>query len=189
MTLTVTVPPSAEPVLLPTLKAHLRVDHPDEDALIGTYIAAARTRVEAFTRRRLITQDVTWRRDGFCAGLRLPVAPVQSVLSITYLSSAGSTETMDSADYRLAAAAQPAVIVPAYGKVWPVTQPVADAVGVSLRVGYGASGADVPADLVMAVFLLAAHYYAYREPVMSGAAAAELPESVSALLVPHVLWV
>ena len=51
--------PSAEPVSLADAKAWLRIDTADEDSLVASLVPAARARVEAATRRLLVTQ--TWR--------------------------------------------------------------------------------------------------------------------------------
>jgi uncharacterized phiE125 gp8 family phage protein len=189
MTLILTTPPAAEPVSLATLKAHVKVDHGEEDALIATYLAAARARVEGFTRRRLITQVVEWRCNGFAACLRVPVAPVLAVQQISFVNAAGVSTVLDSGAYALVRSTEPPVIVPAYGAVWPVTRAMPDAVSISLQVGYGASDAAVPADLKVAVLMLAGHYHANREAVALGRSGEEMPEAVTALLLPHVVWV
>src|ERR1700712_1273735 len=51
--------PAAEPWSVAEAKSFLRVEHDDDDAIIGSLISAARCHVEALTRRGLITQ--TWR--------------------------------------------------------------------------------------------------------------------------------
>jgi uncharacterized phiE125 gp8 family phage protein len=51
--------PVAEPLALDEARAFLRADTNDDDELIASLIAAARTHVEALTRRALITQG--WR--------------------------------------------------------------------------------------------------------------------------------
>jgi uncharacterized phiE125 gp8 family phage protein len=60
-----TAAPAAEPITLAEAKAWLRVDGTDEDTLITALIAAARTHVENFTRRALITQQFEVSFDAF----------------------------------------------------------------------------------------------------------------------------
>jgi uncharacterized phiE125 gp8 family phage protein len=54
MTLIETDPPLAEPVTLADLKAHLRIDANDEDALSKDLIRVARAHLEAVTGTALI---------------------------------------------------------------------------------------------------------------------------------------
>ena len=74
-------PPAAEPVTLADAKAYLRVAIGDDDAVIAALIAAARSHIEAQTRRALITQ--TWRLvldcwpiDGHIAVVPVPLRQV-----------------------------------------------------------------------------------------------------------------
>lgn len=48
--------PAAEPITLTEAKQHLRVDHPDDDALIAGLISAARIAAENICRRAFVTQ-------------------------------------------------------------------------------------------------------------------------------------
>ena len=59
MTAALITGPALEPVSLADVKAHLRVDTDDEDALLTAAIVSARVHVEAVTRRVLIEQS--WR--------------------------------------------------------------------------------------------------------------------------------
>ena len=95
-------PPTIEPISLSELKAHLRIDGTDEDALLNAIIKTAREHVEAITRRALIQQ--TWQLilDGWWlsgAILELPMPPLISVESIVYKDSAGTEYTLESNKY------------------------------------------------------------------------------------------
>ncbi|MBW8067975.1 MAG: hypothetical protein GJU73_11120, partial [Ferrovum sp.] len=57
--------PGVEPVSLLEAKAHLRVDIPDDDALITALIVAARMHAETVTRRALIAQSWKLVLDSF----------------------------------------------------------------------------------------------------------------------------
>ncbi len=59
MTAALLTGPALEPVSLADVKAHLRIDGDDEDALLTAAIVSARVHVEAATRRVLIEQ--AWR--------------------------------------------------------------------------------------------------------------------------------
>lgn len=99
-----TVAPSITPVSLADVKAHLRVDHTDDDAMIGALLAAATAHFDGWTGilgRCLVEQ--TWRQDfdAFARSLCLPLGPVISITSVTWRSAAGQVSTVASADYDL----------------------------------------------------------------------------------------
>ena len=51
--------------------------------------------------------------------------------------------------------------------------------------GYGDAASDVPEDIRLAILRLIADYYEFREGVVSGVTAIELPEGVTNLLDPY----
>ncbi|MHA0111195.1 head-tail connector protein, partial [Klebsiella pneumoniae] len=59
MPATLLTPPLSEPVALADVKAELRLETGDEDALVERMLIAARAHIETVTRRVLVTQ--TWR--------------------------------------------------------------------------------------------------------------------------------
>lgn len=63
MSISLLVPPQAEPLTLDETKRFLRVDNTNEDADIVADIAAAREWCEERTGRRLVTQTVRWTFD------------------------------------------------------------------------------------------------------------------------------
>jgi hypothetical protein len=54
----VTVPPSQEPITLQDAKAYMRIDFPDDDALISLLISRVRSLTEAIVHRALATQTI-----------------------------------------------------------------------------------------------------------------------------------
>ena len=60
-----TTPPAVEPLSLIEAKAHLRLDIPDDDALILGLISAARYAAENLCRRVMVTQSWELTLDGF----------------------------------------------------------------------------------------------------------------------------
>lgn len=97
MALFLVMAPSIEPVSLAEAKAHLRVEVNDENSLIQTLITAARQYVETATRRALLQQTWDDKLDAFpCGAIVLPLSPVTSVTSITYLDTAGVSQTWSS---------------------------------------------------------------------------------------------
>ena len=130
--------PASEPLDLATAKLHCRVDGTDEDALITALIVAAREQAEHETGRALITQTWELVLDAFPEAFVLRKSPVQSVTSLKYLDSAtGAEQTLDPADYLLDKDSEPGYVVPAYGKAWPYSREVPNAVRVRYVCGYG----------------------------------------------------
>lgn len=181
MPLQLVTPPAEEPVSLAEAKLHLRVDSPDEDALITSLIAAARQAAETLTGRQLVTARWKLVLDSFPgpslmgvpAGLPfslpghailLPKCPVQSVFAIQYLDMASATQTMPPAEYTADVACEPARITPVFGKIWPINLPQIGAVWVTFDAGYGAA-ASVPEGIKNWIKVRVGSLYAHREEV------------------------
>lgn len=181
MILTQTEPAAVLPVTLVELKAHLRIDHADEDTLLETYLAAAARVAEDRLRRTLITTE--WRmaverfpRDGM---LRLARPPITSIDAVEFYDTEETLTTLDAEDYSADLAG--ARLRRPLGVLWPATAPRDDAVAISYTAGYGDAPEDVPAHYRLAILYLAAHYYSNREPVSIGQLA-PLPLAIEALL-------
>lgn len=72
----------------------------------------------------------------FGTPLRLPSPPLLAVDSIQYTDPDGTLQTMASADYQVDKLTEPARLLPAYGKAWPSTRAVLNAVKIQFRAGY-----------------------------------------------------
>lgn len=186
-------PPTVEPISLSELKAHLRIDGTDEDALLNAIIKTAREHVEAITRRALIQQ--TWQLilDGWWlsgAILELPMPPLIGVDSIVYKDSAGTEYTLESSKY-LYDATDIGRLMLADGESFPTSElyPMG-AVKITFKAGYGTSGDSLPEPIRHAIRLLCGHYYENREAVIieRGANIMQLPMAVDALLAPYRVW-
>lgn len=192
MGLTLVTPPPGEPITLAEAKAHLRVDGSQEDTLILALMRAARESAESVTGRKLVEQVWDWTLDAFPVALRLPLAPVRSIISISYRDTAGASQTLPSALYQTDLAAEPGLILPVFGQVWPQTQPALNAVTVRLAAGYAAGaggdyGANVPAAIKAAMLLLVGHLFAHREAV-GPVQLATVPMATEHLLLPYKIW-
>lgn len=193
MTLSTLVAPASEPLSAddPVLKLHLQptgIDS-DENQLLEAYIASARSMVETYLRKRLITQTVRLTLDGFgCGGssaIRLPVFPVQDVDQVQYLDGAGVWQTVDASQYRLVDSVAPFRLAPVYGGIWPVPRLDRATVHIDLVVGYGENGSDVHPDILQALRLQVAHMFCNRGD-MEGTGG--LCGPARTLLAPLVLW-
>lgn len=183
--LAIVTPPASEPLTLAEAKAHLRIDHADQDGRINGLIRAAREYVERHTGRQLMQAEWNVTFDRFpCSSaeeLRLPLWPVQSISSIKYLDAAGVEQTWSSASYTAYVAREPAIIRPSYGNYWPSTRDEPGAVRVRQVSGY-ASAAAIPEIAKQVMYLLIGHWDEHREAVVTGGLPAALQLSVESLL-------
>ena len=183
----VTAPPALEPVSLAEAKAHLRLDGADEDALVERLIAAARRHVEHLTGLALISQGWSafldrWPRDGT---VRLPVAPVRAVADVLVHPEDGPPAALDPAHYVVDAASRPARVMLRGSRHGPVPGRRVNGIEVVFIAGFGDAPQDVPAELVQAVLLIAAHWFENRAAVADPAEAAELPLAAASLIAAH----
>ena len=158
--------PALEPVSLAAAKAHLRLDTDDDDALLNAAITAARVHVEASTRRVLVEQGWRVYLDAWPKKriVRVPVAPLISVDSVTVFDPAGDPIVVDPGDYEVDAVTAP-------GRLF-LSSPLPVLVGravngieIDVTAGYGPTGIDVPAPLRQAIMMLVAHWFEHRGAV------------------------
>ena len=164
--LSLVTPAATEPVTLDEVRRQLALgDNTTHDAMLLTYIAAARDYVERYTNRQLVTATWDLQIDWFPLGLEpiyLPRGPLQSVTSITYLAAAdGASTTWSSANYRVLTSTDPGKIVPAFSVAYPASRWIAGAVTIRFVAGYGAASA-VPAQLKQAILLLVTNLFESR---------------------------
>ncbi len=188
MTAALITGPALEPVALADVKAHLRIDSDDEDALLTAAIVSARVHVESATRRALIEQAWriyldAWPRKRF---LRLPVAPLISVDAVTIYDFAGDPQVVDPDDYEADVVSSPARMVLAATAPAPVGRAV-NGIEIDVTAGYGATSVDVPAALRQAVLMLVAHWYEHRGAVGHDLAVLVAPLGFEALIAPYRL--
>lgn len=150
-----TVEPVAWPVSLDELKAQLRITHNDMNAELLRYIEAATEYAQEYQWSQLCTATYVERFDGFPCEFRPRRSPVQSVTSLAYVDTGGSTQTLTAVtDYTVDAYAKPARVVPAYNKTWPATLGHVNDVTLTYVAGYGDAD-DVPDEIRMAILLKA----------------------------------
>lgn len=183
MTVLVVTPPEAL-VSLEDAKAHLRVDHDDEDTLIEAYIAAASAHIDGpggWLGRSIGTQTLELRRDAFCDLITLPNGPVASITSVKYLDDDGAEQTLASGGYQL----EGDVLGLAYNQTWPSLR--GDRGGVRIR--YVAGSETIPSAIFAAVLLMVGDLYANRETERAeGSSAIQMSTTVEALLGPFRIW-
>jgi len=117
------------------------------DPMLAMMISAARGIAEARTGRKLITQ--TWEQvlDAFPTNeIKLDLMPIQSITSVSYYNVDGDLTVLSSSDYVLDPDTLPGWLLLADDAEWPSTNDTAQAVIIRMVVGYGATGASVPAE-------------------------------------------
>lgn len=184
---------AVEPITLDEVKLQVKlpvgVVHPEDDYIENTLIPAARERAEIATNRQL--RQVTWdlSGDGFpalCDGwLELPKPPLVEVLSVTYVDTAGVTQTLAAAQYTVDAPSGPRArrgrLAPAYGVTWPTAREQLTAVTIRFVAGYSTLplpivGPLLPPLLKAAMLLdIATLYDPQRQNLVVGTIVANLP--------------
>src|SRR5688572_21345135 len=148
MALVLVTAPTSEPIMVGETKDFLRVTGSDEDVLISGLITAARQTVDGrdgWLNRALITQTWDLVLDAFpsttLTPIEVPLPPLQSVTSITYVDGNGATQTWSSVNYLVDSKSQPGRITPAHGESYPATRRIVNAVTVRFVAGYGGAAA------------------------------------------------
>jgi uncharacterized phiE125 gp8 family phage protein len=183
--------PSGEPVSLAEARQQLRLSDSasDENDLITGLIAAARERAEAVTGRQLVTATWDHRLDEVCEdAIVLPKPPLQTVVSVTYIDSAGATQTWSAAEYQVDAPSGPYArkgrLAPLPSATWPIAQSGRfNAITVRFTAGYGAA-VNVPHVIRQAMLLMIGGWFENREDMVSGGLAS-IPLGALALLTPY----
>jgi uncharacterized phiE125 gp8 family phage protein len=191
--------PTVQPITLAQAKAHLRVDHDQDDDLITAYIAAASSHVDGkdgFLGRALVQQ--TWELviDQFpCNEIQIPLPPLQEIVSVIYDNTAGAAITLAPTAYDVDTVSEPGWIVPAIGG-WPTSLfDGINAVRIRYTAGY-APTTDSPPDLIAnipgaikaAMLLHIGSLYAQRESILIGTNVMPLPWGAEQLLRRYRVW-
>lgn len=186
MPLSLSSAPAVEPISVTGVKDHSRISITADDALLATYITAARQYVETRLSTALITQTWILYRDYFPGSeFRLPRAPLQSVTSIKYTDEDGTESTYDSSNYQVDAVSKPGRVALASSASWPsVTLREMNGFYVTYVAGYGSGPSNVPGPIKQALFLLVADMYEFRENsiVEQGVTIEQLPFGIRSLL-------
>lgn len=134
--------------------------------------------------RALVTQEWELMLDTFpCAStIKVPLPPLQSVESITYVDTAGATQTLPTSVYAVDIASEPGVVSLKYAQVWPATINQRNAVTIAFTCGYGAAEA-VPGRLKAAIKLMVGDLFENREASILGVSRVDNP-TVDSLLFP-----
>jgi hypothetical protein len=181
-------------------KAHLRIEHIDEDAQIVALINAATKNAESYTGTRIAETSISLKYSRF-GSLPLP-APLVSVDQIKYIDTDGVEQTLfdgvgspivSSDIYKIVGqwdgsgdvCSEP-YLTTAYNKSWPETRREEEAVTVVVVAGY--SSDKIPDDIRAALLLMVGHLYENREATVPGVSITTLPMGYHALLNHYKVW-
>jgi uncharacterized phiE125 gp8 family phage protein len=158
---------SAEPweiVTIDDARRQARTEAGDgHDEELAALITVARLFVQKVTGLLIGAQTIVVKCDSFADMCRLPVAPVSSVTSITYLDADGAAQTLATSVYELRAESLDPAIVLKFNQSWPSIQP-------GSRITLTAvAGSDEPeAPLVHAMLLKIGEMFGNHEPAGLG---------------------
>ncbi len=169
---------------------HCRSDNQDDHNYISSLIATMQAHLQSAFAFSLFDQGVQLTLDGWPRGeSKLPLGPVQTIDSVTWIDSAGDTQTVDAADYYLNPAGQPETIVLGFNKLWPTGLTRGPgSIFVDYTAGYASTIAGVPADIKHAAKLLIGHFFANREEIITepGVTQVRLKLGIDALMTSHL---
>lgn len=157
-----------------------------EDSLLVSFIKAAESYAEVYTRTAINRQQWQIKFDGFCGHEgdivlpRPPLTTASSEVTISYIedTTAGNTTTLASTAFTIDYDSKPAVLYPSYDNEWPDPRDVRNAVTVTYYCGYS-TPSQVPDAIKNWVKVRVAAMYENREAVMVGTGnfISELPHS------------
>ncbi|MFN3766689.1 MAG: head-tail connector protein [Aliihoeflea sp.] len=188
MSRVVVIVPPLPIVELADLKQHVKVEHDDDDALLAAYLAAATGHIDGpdgWLGRALGVQTLEAGLDGFVYDpISLPCRPINAIVSIRYEDAAGVWRDLAPDVYEL----KDDVVGTAWGKTWPTTRAYRGP-SRSVVIRYQAGYENVPAPIRVAVMMMAADLYKFRESVTGGnASKVQIPAAAEMLLTPFRVY-
>lgn len=155
-----------EPISLREVKYHLHQVPEEDNWLVQSFITAARQICERLIPggKTFATTTWDWKIAGFPDGnlIRLPRPPLQSITSISYYSSAGTSTTFSSTAYTVHLPTDlPGEVELLPNQAWPGTDSREYPVTIRFKNGYGTSE-QVPEQVKQAMRLLVADFYENR---------------------------
>lgn len=179
-----------EPVTKSDLLTHVRVTEEDDEKILLLYAKAARRHLEKTCGISMMLSTWSLYLDYFPSFIEIPRLPLNSLSSIKYRDTSSTWSTYvgvalgDNSKVQIIDSDNYCEIRPAYGTSWPSPTPIPECVWITYVAGYGSSQNDVPADLRLAVLMLASHYFENRE-ASSQLDLRPLPFGVESLISPY----
>ena len=158
----ITTEPAVEPITLDEAKLNLRVDCDADNDLITALIVAARRWCEQYENRAYITQTITAKTFWLPSEIIIPLPLLQSVTSITYVDTAGDTQTLSDSLYDVDIFREPGRVTRSFNATYPSIRGDVNGVTIVYKAGYGDAADDVPQETKQAIQLMIAHLYENR---------------------------
>lgn len=158
--------PAVTPISLADVKAHLRIEHSDDDTLLVRLIGAATAYTDvtgALGHAMILQKWGQWVASAPPASVKLILGPVTQVSAVKYYDTDGELQTDTLSNYDVTGTSFESYVTPKAGFNWPVTQTRADAIRIEYTIGYGEAASDVPETLRHAILMLIGHWYENRE--------------------------
>jgi len=155
-----------EPISIREVKYNLHQVPEEDHWLVQSFITAARQVCERLIPggKTFATTTWDWKIAGFPDGnlIRLPRPPLQSITSISYYSSAGTSTTLSSTAYAVHTATDlPGEVELLPDQAWPATDSREFPVTIRFKNGFG-TPEQVPEQVKQAMRLLVADFYENR---------------------------
>ena len=182
--------PSSEPISLEKARLHLRLDtsgspasHPD-DSLVTSLISAVRENAEEYTGQKIAYGTYEMRADNFKdLEISLQAWPITSIVSVSYVDSSNTTQTLTGSDYELDTFTRPARLKPT-GDFFPEAKLVTVRFMAGFTDGQSPNPYPLPKAIESAMLLMLGNLYDNRESV-SNNQSYERPMSATYLLNPY----
>ncbi len=164
--------PLVEPLDLDEVKKQRRFSSTTLDTRFDAEISSARQHFEEESNLQLITATRMFLMDAFPVQPLISVnrSPVQQIVSVEYLDSSGSLQTMDAADYELfppvptkGVYATPSGVHLVGDASWPSAAERAGSVRVTYIAGFGDAPGDVPELIAYALMQYVGDFHRWSE--------------------------
>jgi len=176
------IAPTVEPVSVSEAKAHLRVDHSDEDSYISTLISVGREIAEQYTNRSFISQSLVVQLDEFSSsnvGIELIYGAVKSITSVVYFDANNDSQVWATSNYRLDLVSKVNEVFAVTS--WPETYTRHDAITITYVAGE-TDATTVNKNVKQAILMIVGHFYENRQEVIVGSQVNMMPKASEYLL-------
>lgn len=182
---------TVEPVRVPELRDHLRIQSTAEDQLLALYLQAARVEAENRTHRALLPSQWCLVLDELEDSVELPRPPLSTASTdvvINYTNTTGGASTVQSTCYVVDADSEPGRIYESYDSEFPDDiRDCEGAVRITYRSGYSTATEACPTPIRIWILMRAGAMYENREP-LGEAKLNELPRTfVDGLLDAYIV--